>query len=98
MNDKNLDNSQGENQEKSFFRYQTNRISLWNESDVSNFLKDNDLSYLKDTNEFKHLNGYDLFDLKDNNFESLNLHDSNRLKKIIHGKILEESKIKFLIL
>lgn len=97
MIEKNLDNSQGENQEKSFFRYQTNRISLWNESDVSSFLKDNDLSHLKESNEFKHLNGYDLFNLEEKNFESLNLHDSNLLKKIIHGKILEESKIKFLI-
>lgn len=97
MNDKNLENSQGENQEKSFDAYQTKRISLWNENDVSSFFKDNDLMHLKESDEFKYLNGYDLLNLNEKNYECLNLHDSNHLKKKIYEKIIEESKISLLI-
>ena len=70
-------------------------ISLWNSIDVNQFLQENNLTSLITKLEMKNLDGYDLCTLTPNDYETLSItepHEINTLRKLIHQKLLEESK------
>lgn len=70
-------------------------ISLWNAADVNQFLQDNNLSSLISVLEPKNLDGYDLCTLTPSDYSALSItehHEINALRKLIHQKLLEESK------
>lgn len=70
-------------------------ISLWNSVDVNQFLQENNLSSLISKLEMKKIDGYDLCTLTPNDYTSLSItepHEINTLRKLIHQKLLEESK------
>jgi hypothetical protein len=70
-------------------------ISLWTAIDVNQFLQENNLTTLISKFETKNLDGYDLCTLTPNDYVTLSIteqHELNTLRKLIHQKLLEESK------
>ena len=70
-------------------------ISLWTAVDVNQFLQENNLTTLISKFEMKKLDGYDLCTLTPNDYATLSItepHELNTLRKLIHQKLLEESK------
>jgi hypothetical protein len=76
--------------------YNSNKeISIWQTSDVKQFLQNNNLNYLTSKLEMKNIDGYDLCTLTSDDYKTLSItdiHDINTLKKLTHLKLLEESK------
>lgn len=70
-------------------------ISLWTAVDVNQFLQENNLTTLISKFEMKNLDGYDLCTLTPDDYATLSItepHELNTLRKLIHQKLLEESK------